>query len=120
MNTDTQTAQKIVTVAMCVLTLAVSRRRRDEVLGVGYVVTSDPGRSREAHGPLLGHHALAEASPAVLRLVSEKLRERSVGPVDTGPLVRRDSMGCPWFDISVNESPHEIVMKIAKIYPIKA
>ena len=121
MDIETQAAaDKVLSVAMCLLTLAVSRRKREEVLKVGYVVTSDLTRSREAHASPPGLTTIAGSSPAVLRLVCEKLRERSTALADGGLVIRQVSYGYPWFDISVTESPHEIVMKVTKIHPIKA
>ncbi len=117
---ETQAAEKVLSVAMCVLALAVARRAREDALKAGYVVTCDLTRSRENHDFLPGLTAVVESSPNVLRLVREKLRERNVSPADDGLVIRQVTLGRPWFDVSVNESPHEIVMKIAKIHPIKA
>lgn len=120
MDTNTQAAQKIVTVAMCVLALAVARRKRADALGAGYVVTIDPDRSREAHSSSPGITAVVAPSSTVLDLVRDKLRAQNVAPADAGLLIRHTVIGRPWFDISVKESPHEIVMTVATIHPIRA
>jgi hypothetical protein len=118
LDTETQIADKIVSTAIVSLTLAVSRKPRGVTPEVGYVVTSDPDRSKETYGSQPGYTVTA-SSETVLQLVLAKLNKHTINE-GTGLFIRTRALERPWFDISIDELPHELVLKIAKVYPLRA
>lgn len=119
MDADEHTANRILSTARCTLTLAVSRNPRGSVPEIGYVLTSDPNHPKGGYGSKPGY-TVTTLSQTMLALVLVRLKELRIPNAGTSVVIREYAYNRPWFDISIDELPHELVMKVAAIHAIKA